>query len=69
MYHKGFLDNYSLWTKHGEPWVTMDYDEEEDDVPYFVHIYEVGAFEEEPIDKAKEHVAEKQVPDELGLCW
>jgi hypothetical protein len=28
---RGFMDNYTLWTKHGEPGVLMEDDEEDDD--------------------------------------
>ena len=31
IYEKGFMDNYTLWTKHGEPGVVMQDGEEDDD--------------------------------------
>ena len=37
IYEKGFMDNYTLWTKHGEPGVVMQDGEEDDD-----HILQTG---------------------------
>ena len=31
IYEKGFMDNYTLWTKHGEPGVVMQDGEGDDD--------------------------------------
>ena len=31
IYEKAFMDNYTLWTKHGEPRVVMQDGEEDDD--------------------------------------
>ena len=31
IYEKGFVDNYTPWTKHGEPGVVMQDGEEDDD--------------------------------------
>ena len=75
IYEKGFLDNYTLWTKHGEPGVVMQDDEGDDDddnIADCVYLYEVGAFEDEPMDDAEEmdevgeNAAEDQPHDELG---
>ena len=74
IYEKGFMDNYTLWTKHGEPGVVMQDDEGDDDdnIADWAHLYEAGAFEDEPMDDAEEmdevgeNAAEDQPPDELG---
>ena len=37
------MDNYTLWTKHGEPGVPMQNNEEDnndDNIPDWVHLYE-----------------------------
>jgi hypothetical protein len=63
------MDNYTLWTKVCEPRVPME-DGEDDDVdnniPDLAHLYEAGAFDDEPMDETKENVAEEQPHDELG---
>jgi hypothetical protein len=54
----GFMDNYTLWTKHGEPGVLMEDDEDADDdydIPDLAYLYEVGAFDNEPMDEAEEN--------------
>ena len=50
------MDNYTVWTKHGEPGVVMQDGEEDDDhnIADWAHLYEVGAFEDEPMDDAEE---------------
>jgi hypothetical protein len=66
---RGFMDNYTLWTKHGEPGVLMEDDEDADDdnnIRDFAHLYEAGAFDDEPMDEAKENAIEEQPYDELG---
>ena len=64
------MDNYTLWTKHGEPGVPMEDNEEDNDddnIPDWAHLYEAGAFEDEPMHEAEENAAEEQQPpDELG---
>ena len=50
------MDNYTLWTKHGEPRVPME-DNEEDNIPDWAHLYEAGAFEDEPMHEAEENAA------------
>jgi hypothetical protein len=41
------MDNYTLWTKHGEPRVPMEDNEEDDDdnISDWAHLYDAGAFE------------------------
>ena len=57
IYWKGFMDNYTLWTKQGEPGVLMQEGEGDDDddnnIAYWAHLYEADAFEDEPMDKAE----------------
>ena len=50
------MDNYTLWTKHGEPGVVMQDGEGDDDnnIADWAHLYEAGAFEDEPMDDAEE---------------
>ena len=64
------MDNYTLWTKHGEPGVLMQEGEGDDDddnnIADWAHLYEAGAFQDEPMDEAEENSAEDQPPDELG---
>ena len=64
------MDNYTLWTKHGEPGVLMQEGEGDDDddnnIADWAHLYEAGAFEDEPMDEAEENLVEDQPPDELG---
>jgi hypothetical protein len=64
------MDNYTLWTKHGEPRVLMQEGEGDDDddnnIADWAHLYEAGAFEDEPMDEAEVNYAEDQPPDELG---
>jgi hypothetical protein len=65
---RGFMDKYTLWTKHGEPGLVMKEDEEDGDdknIPNLAHLYEVGAFDYEPMDEAEENAAEEQPHDEL----
>ena len=70
IYQKGFMDNYMLWTKHGEPGVLMQEGEGDDDddnnIAYWAHLYEAGAFEDEPMDETEANSTEDQPPDELG---
>jgi hypothetical protein len=66
---RGFMNNYTLWTKHGEPGVLMEDDEDADDdnnIPDLAHLYEAGAFDDEPMDEAEENIVEQQPHDELG---
>lgn len=42
IYSEGFMYNYYLWTKHGEPVILTGPNEEEEDIPGSVHIHEVG---------------------------
>ena len=63
------MDNYTRWTKNGEHKVLMKDDEGDDDdnnIADWAHLYETGAFEDEPMDEAEENSAEDQPPDELG---
>ena len=62
------MDNYTLWTKHGEPGVVMQEGEGDDDdnLADWAHLHEAGAFEDEPMHEAEENAAEEQPPDELG---
>ena len=64
------MDNYTLRTKHGEPGVPMEDNEEnndDDNIPDWAHLYEAGVFEDEPIHEAEANAAEEQQPpDELG---
>jgi hypothetical protein len=62
---RGFIDNNTLWTKHGEPGVLMK-DDEEDDDDDSAHLYEAGAFNDEPMDKDEKNATEEQPRDELG---
>ena len=68
------MDNYTFWTKHGEPRVVMQDGEGDDDdnIADWAYLYEVGSFEDEPMDdaeemdEARENEVEDQPPDELG---
>ena len=63
------MDNYTLWTKHGEPRVLMQDGEGDDDdnnIVDWAHLYEAGTFEDEPMNVAEENAAEDQPPDKLG---
>ena len=64
------MDNYTLWTKHGEPGVPMkdnkEDNDDDDNIPDWAHLYEAGAFEDEPTHEAEENPTEEQSPDELG---
>ena len=63
------MDNYTLWTKHGEPGVPMEDSEEDNDddnIPDRAHLYEAGVFEDKPMHEAEENAAEEQPPDDLG---
>ena len=56
------MDNYTLWTKHGEPGVLMEDNEEDNDddnMPDWALLYEAGAFEDEPVHEAEENAALK----------
>ena len=74
IYQKGFMGNYTLWTKHGELGVVMQDGERDDhdNIVDWAHLYEAKAFEDEPMDVAEEmdevgeNAAEDQPPDELG---
>jgi hypothetical protein len=64
------MDNYTLWTKHGESGVLMEDDEDDDDDDDnnnldLAHLYDVGAFGDEPMDEAEENAAEELPYDEL----
>ena len=41
-------------------------DDDDNNIADWTHLYEVGAFEDEPMDEAEENVAKDQPPDELG---
>ena len=62
------MDTYTLWTK--QPGVPMEDNEEHNDdnnIPDWAHLYEAGAFEDEPMHEAEENIAEEQQPpNELG---
>ena len=64
------MDNYTLWTKHGEPEVLMEDNEEDnnnDNIPNLAHLCEAGVFEDEPMHEAEANTAEEQQPpNELG---
>ena len=64
------MDNYTLWTKHGEPGVPMEDNEEnndDDNIPDWAHLYETCAFEDESMHEPEANAAEEQQPpDELG---
>jgi len=67
------MDNYTLWTKDGEPGVLMqegegddDDDEEDNNIADWAHLYEASAFKDEPMDEAEENSVEDQPLDELG---
>ena len=63
------MDNYTLWTKHGEPRVLMpdgEGDDDDNNIVDWAHLYEAGTFEDEPMNVAEENAAEDQPPDELG---
>jgi len=68
LFENGFMSNYTLWTKHGEPGVLLrDDEEEEDDIPDWAHLHEAGAFQDETMDESEDNVnAEAQQLDELG---
>jgi hypothetical protein len=53
------MDNYTLWTKHDEPGVLMEDDDDDNSNPDLAHLYEASAFDDEPIDEAKEIAAEE----------
>ena len=42
------------------------YDDDDNNIADWAHLYEAGAFEDEPMDEAKENAAEDQPPNELG---
>jgi Transposase family tnp2/Domain of unknown function (DUF4218)/Transposase-associated domain/Domain of unknown function (DUF4216) len=68
LYESGFMDNYTIWTKHGEPGVLMEDDEDNDDdntIPDLAHLYEAGAFNDEPMDEVEENAAEDVPHDNL----
>jgi hypothetical protein len=63
------MDNYTLWTKHGEPGVMMEDDEDvadDNNIPDLAHLYEVGVFDDEPMDESEENAVEEQPHDDLG---
>jgi hypothetical protein len=63
------MDNYTLWTKYGEPGVPMEDDEDADDnnnISDLAYLDEAGAFDDEPMDEAEENFLEEQPYDELG---
>ena len=64
------MDNYTLWTKYGEPGVPMEDNEEDnndDNIPDWAHLYEAGVFEDKPMHEAEANAAKEQPPpDELG---
>ena len=50
------MDNYTLWTNHGESGVVMQdvEDDDDDNIADWAHLYETGAFEDESMDDAEE---------------
>ena len=40
--------------------------DDDDNIADWAHLYEAGAFEDEPMDETGENAAEDQPPDELG---
>jgi hypothetical protein len=61
------MDNYTIWTKHDKPGVLMEEDKEDDDKNNsdLAHLYEAGAFDDEPMDEAEENAVEELPYDEL----
>ena len=56
------MDNYMLWSKHGEPGVLMQdgegyYDNDNNNADW-AHLFEVGAFGDELMDEAEENSIE-----------
>ena len=54
------MDNYTLWTKHGEPGVLMEDNEEDnndDNIPNWAHLCEAGVFEDDPMHVAEANTA------------
>jgi hypothetical protein len=54
---RGFMNNYTLWTKHSEPGVLMEDDEDNDDdnnIPNLAHLCKMGAFDDESMDVVEE---------------
>ena len=43
--------------------------DDDDNIPDLAHLYEAGAFEDEPMHEAEENAAEEQPPDELGQVF
>jgi len=69
IYDRGFMRSYNVWTKHGEHGVMMEDNEEDDDnndIPDWAFLHEVGGFQDEPMDECEANVAQEQPPDELG---
>lgn len=46
----------------------MEDDDEEDDVPDWVHVHEVGAFEDEWMEEAEENAAEEHPMNKVRSC-
>jgi len=61
LYEKGFMNNCTLWTKHDESGVLMG-DDDNNNIADWAHLYEVSAFEDEPMDEAEENNALEQPP-------
>ena len=69
IYENGLMDNYTLWTKHGEPRVLMQDGEGDDDdnnIVDWAHLYEAGTFKDEPMNVTEENAVEDQPLDKLG---
>ncbi|CAO2141567.1 unnamed protein product [Urochloa humidicola] len=68
----GFMSNYNLWTKHGEPGVMMGDNEEDDDEDNHTHppdwafVHEAGEFQDDPMDEDEANVLQEEPPNELG---
>jgi hypothetical protein len=43
-----------------------DNEDDDNNIPNLAHLYQAGAFDDEPMDEPKENAAEEQPQDELG---
>ncbi|CAN6342778.1 unnamed protein product [Urochloa humidicola] len=72
IFQNGFMSNYNLWTKHGEPGVVMGDNEEDDEEdnhtlpPDWAFVHEAGGFEDDPMDEGEANVLQEEPPNELG---
>ena len=66
LFNSGFMPNYYVWTKHGERWIMLDNNEEEEDMILEFAANYGAFFEDTAMGEAEEDTEGHVVEDDLG---